>query len=179
MEKERSTRIEIVGVDDKQQITAVFAACLMWVFLPLQLIYKGTTHICLPAVSFPDDWHITHSDNHWSNESTMKVYIERILLPYVTKERESWSFYLTILHWWSLTHSQAKGQRIFLSYLFLPDSSFPHVLVDMIFAHHWLHAKPLACHLHMVSPRSAPAYVAFGVEMAPHSHLFITEWMLN
>ena len=38
-----------------------------------------------------------------------------------------------------------------------------HVLVDMIAAHHRLHAK-----------RFAPVYVAFGVEMAPNSYPFIT-----
>ena len=40
MEKEGSKRVEIIGVDDKRQITAVFAGFLTGDF---QLIYKGTT----------------------------------------------------------------------------------------------------------------------------------------
>ena len=50
--------------------------------LPPQLIYQGKTSQCLPSVEFPDDWHITYSINHWSNEGTMKEYLEHILPPY-------------------------------------------------------------------------------------------------
>ena len=44
----------------------------------------GTTKWCLPGVDFPSDWHITHSR---SNESTMKAYVETILLPYINGKR--------------------------------------------------------------------------------------------
>lgn len=88
MEREGAKRVEIAGVDDKRQITAVFAGSLTGDFLPPQLVYKGTTPRCLPAVSFPPDWHITYSENHWSNESTMKAYIATILLPYVREKRK-------------------------------------------------------------------------------------------
>ena len=87
MDKEGSKRVEIVAADDKQQITTVFAGSLAGDFLPPQLIYKGTTKR-LPQVNFPCDWHITHSHNHWSNENTMKAYIEEILIPYVSKKRK-------------------------------------------------------------------------------------------
>ena len=56
MEKRGAKRVEIAGVDDKQQITAVFAATPIGEFLPFQLICKGTTRACLPAGStFPSD----------------------------------------------------------------------------------------------------------------------------
>ena len=83
MEKEGAKRVEIVAVDDKRQIIAVFAGSLTGDFLPPQFIYQGTTKQCLPRVNFPTDWHITCSENHWSNETTMKGYIEKILLPYI------------------------------------------------------------------------------------------------
>ena len=60
--KQKAKRIEIAGVDDKHQITAVFAGSLTGDFLPLQLIYKGTTQRCLPTLLFPPDWHITFSE---------------------------------------------------------------------------------------------------------------------
>ena len=52
-------------------------------FLPPQLIYQGKTLRCLPCVKFPDESHVTYSINHWSNEDTMKEYVEYILLPYI------------------------------------------------------------------------------------------------
>ena len=77
----------MISIDDKRQITGVFACSLSGNFLPVQLIFSGTTPRCLPKISFPTDWHITYTSNHWSNESTMIDYIQHIIVPYVTKIR--------------------------------------------------------------------------------------------
>lgn len=37
---------------------------------------------------FPDDWCVTHSENHWSNEVTMIQYIQGIIVPYVEGVRQ-------------------------------------------------------------------------------------------
>ena len=87
MEKEGAKRVEIKGLDDKRQITAVFGGTLTGEFLPMQLVYQGRTTQCHPNSKFPDDWHITHSDNHWSNETTMINYIAKIIIPFVRKKR--------------------------------------------------------------------------------------------
>ena len=47
MEKKGMKRVEIAAVDDKRQITAIFACTLSGKFLPIQLIYQGTTPKCL------------------------------------------------------------------------------------------------------------------------------------
>lgn len=85
--KRGSKRVEISAKDDKRQITAVFACALSGSFLPIQLIYQGTTRRCLPSVTFPSDWHVTCSSNHWSNETTMVEYIKQIIIPYVAETR--------------------------------------------------------------------------------------------
>ena len=87
MEKRGTKRVEVAAADDKRQITAVFGCSLSENFLPLQLIYQGTTDRCLPKVSFPADWHITCTANHWSNGYTMVDYIKQVIVPYVTKTR--------------------------------------------------------------------------------------------
>ena len=48
MEQKGAKRVEIAGVDDKQQITAIFAATLVGEFLPFLVIYQGETPVCLP-----------------------------------------------------------------------------------------------------------------------------------
>ena len=88
MEKEGQKRVQITGIDDKRQITAVFAATKTGSFLPIQVIYKGKTKRCLPSVDFPEDWLISFTENHWANETTTKDYIYKILLPYVKQKRE-------------------------------------------------------------------------------------------
>ena len=72
MEAEGTKRVEVVGKDDKRQLTAVLGGSMTGEFLPPQLIYQGKTSRYLPSVKFPDNWHITYSINHWSNEGTMK-----------------------------------------------------------------------------------------------------------
>ena len=65
MEKRGTKRVEIAALDDKREITFVFASSLTGYFLPPQVIYQGTTPRCLPkAVQFPKDWHLTFSVNH-------------------------------------------------------------------------------------------------------------------
>ena len=88
MEKCGEKRVEMVGINDKRQITAIFCGSVLGDFLPIQLIYKGKTTRCHPRFQFPPDWHITHSPNHWSTEVTMLQYIECIILPYVEKVRD-------------------------------------------------------------------------------------------
>ena len=73
-------RIELVGQNDKQQITAVFIGSMQGDFLLLRLIYKGKSH---PKYKFPPGLHITHSPSHWSNETTVLEYIEYLVIPYV------------------------------------------------------------------------------------------------
>lgn len=88
MEKEGAKRVEITAVDDKRQITAVFGGSLTGDFLPIQLIYQGTTKRCLPTVEFLRDWQVTFSHNHWANEETMIDYLQKILIPYVDNKRK-------------------------------------------------------------------------------------------
>ena len=63
MADEGSKRVEVVGADDKRQITAVFGITLSGNFLHPQLIYKGTTTKCLPSVHFPVGWDVRFSEN--------------------------------------------------------------------------------------------------------------------
>ena len=57
-------------------------------YLPPQLIYKGKTGRCHAKATFPDHWDIWHSENHWSNETTMQRYLERIIIPFVSQKRQ-------------------------------------------------------------------------------------------
>ena len=64
----------------------ISAAAMSGEFLAPQLVYKGTTRACLPTARFPDSWHITYTDNHWCNKTTMKLYIEKIIVPYIQRK---------------------------------------------------------------------------------------------
>ena len=53
MEAEGSKRVELIGKDDKRQITVVFAGSLGGDILPIQVIYQGKSLKCLPKFNFP------------------------------------------------------------------------------------------------------------------------------
>ena len=55
--KEGLKRVEIAGIEDKRQLTAVFGGTLTDDFLPPQVIYKGKTKKCLPNVVFPENFY--------------------------------------------------------------------------------------------------------------------------
>ena len=88
MEQEGTKRVEVIGKDDKRQLTALFACSMSGDFLPIQLVYQGKTIKCLPKFQFPNDWDITYTSNHWCNEHTMHQYIHKIILPYVCNKRK-------------------------------------------------------------------------------------------
>ena len=87
MEKEGTKIVPIAHNDDKRQITAVLAITASGDYLPPQLLYQGKTPKCHPQISFTPGWDVWHSENHWSNEITMKRYIDRIIVPFVTQKR--------------------------------------------------------------------------------------------
>lgn len=39
-------------------------------------------------MSFPDDWDVYHTDNHWSNEGSMLRFVEEVIVPYCKATRE-------------------------------------------------------------------------------------------
>ena len=52
MDKKGTKKVKLAGLDDKQQITAVFAATMSGDFLPPQPVYKGTIHACYQLINF-------------------------------------------------------------------------------------------------------------------------------
>lgn len=83
MEVTGSRNVSITGLDDEREITAVFGGAADGSFLPPQLIYAAKTDRSHPqGDDFPPSWHITHNDNHWSNEETMIAYFVAVIKPY-------------------------------------------------------------------------------------------------
>ena len=87
MEQNGSKRVELAGLNDKHQITA-FCATVAGEFLPVQLTYQRKTTASLPRFAFPDNWDITFTPNHWSNEDKTKEYINNIIIPYIQRKRK-------------------------------------------------------------------------------------------
>ena len=75
----------IKGIEDKWDITVFLAVTLSGVFLPPQLLYESKTDRYHPNGNFP---HVFHTDDHWSNTSTVLRFIDKVLNPYLQGKRE-------------------------------------------------------------------------------------------
>ena len=81
--------VPIANVDNKHQIAATFCVNIVSDFLPVQLIYGRVTDKCHPKVKFPESFHITHNQNHWSNKDIVMEYLNKIIFPYVKSKRQA------------------------------------------------------------------------------------------
>ena len=70
-------------------MTETFTITLSRKFLPMQLIYKGTTNPCLlKGADFSADFDETCITNHWSNEFKVIQHLEKIDFLYVKKKKK-------------------------------------------------------------------------------------------
>ena len=86
MDKKKLVPIE--NSADYHQVTGTFSITLSGIFLPMQIIYQGQTDRRHSKLKFPEEFNITHSVNHWSNEEKVIELIEKVLLPYVRNKNE-------------------------------------------------------------------------------------------
>lgn len=119
--------VAVIAAEDKRQITACIASSLNGDLLPVQLIFQGKTNACHPPITDAAKEaraHITHSQNHWSNQETMKQYITEVLVPYAERQALAHtlpadSHIVLVLDVWAVHKSEEF--RFFLR------SNFPHI----------------------------------------------------
>ena len=87
MEQRGATRVEVMGIDDKRQITAVFCSSLTGDFCHFNSFIVAKLIVVIPTLSFHLT-DITHAPKRWSTEETTKGYIENIILPYIRRTQE-------------------------------------------------------------------------------------------
>ena len=77
MNRQEKKSISIAGFDDKREITVVLAVMIPGEYLPPQILYQSKTERFHPAIEFPPEWDMWHTENHWSNEVTMVRYAKK------------------------------------------------------------------------------------------------------
>ena len=83
-----SKNVPIKGVDDNRQIIATFDVRSTVKFLPIQLIYTGTTPCSLPKYDFPVLFFVRFTKNHWSNTGKSIDFFDEITFPYLQQVKE-------------------------------------------------------------------------------------------
>ena len=81
-------QVPVVSNEDKREVTALLSITASAMVLPPQVIYKGKTECCHAKITFPEDWNMTHSINHWSTEETMFKFMDKVLVLYMANTQE-------------------------------------------------------------------------------------------
>ena len=88
MDEEGAKQVAIVGLEDKRAITLGLAfsgpPCTL---LKSQHIYAGKTNMCHPDIDWPDTCDVTHSESHWSTETTVLRLIDNSFHPHMEECR--------------------------------------------------------------------------------------------
>ena len=92
LHEEGAKSVPLVGKGKKKQITGTFTVTMSDLFLPMQLIYEGKTPRCLPqGISFPDNFNLTFTPNHWSNKDKVIEHLEKVVFPFIVEKRKELS----------------------------------------------------------------------------------------
>ena len=83
-----SKNVPIKDLDDKRQITATFVVTTTGPFLPIQLIYQGKSKRYLLKFTFPSDFPVTFTANHWSNLEKCEDLFNVIIFPYLSAKKK-------------------------------------------------------------------------------------------
>ena len=90
--KKGQKSVPLVGKGKKKQITGTFTVTMSGLFLPMQLIYEGKSPRCLPqGITFPENFNLTCTPNHWSNEDKVIENLEKVVFPFVVEKRKELS----------------------------------------------------------------------------------------
>ena len=141
--EEVSRQIDVIGKEDKREMTVLLSCTMSGFLLPPHLIYCGKTNKWHPNIAFPPGWDIHHSENHWSTEATMLHFIDCVLVPYVPSKHCAWMRITSLLHF--LTSLPHTGVKVF----FKPwknitsNAALYHLIARESFSH-WI-LQPIKC----------------------------------
>ena len=121
-----SKQVEVVGKDEKRGFTVVVGISMSGDVLPFQVIYAGHTNRSLPTPDAPEYYQATEvlkfsfesgGTNHWSTQSTMKSYVQHVLVPYFEQHKKD---YNQICIWqidcWSVHQSEEFCHWMYTTY---------------------------------------------------------------
>ena len=81
-----------MGKGKKKEITGTFTVTMSGLFLPMQLIYEGKSLRCLlQGITFPENFNLTFTPNHWSNKDKVIEHLEKAVFPFVVEKRKELS----------------------------------------------------------------------------------------
>jgi hypothetical protein len=132
-ENKGSKHTQVLGVEDKRQITLVVSSTTNGNLLPGQILFIGTTHRCLPPSrklkcinSGPD---LKFNENHWSTLEIMKDFVHKLLLAYLHKQIQQLDLQANQKPVWLIDYWSIHKRKEFLDWI---KKKHPNILVVFV-----------------------------------------------
>lgn len=164
-------QVSVVGQEEKRAFTINVGVAQDGTLLPFQAIYTGRSQRSLPTAGAPGreradelgfllNW--SGTDTYWSTQSTMRDYVEKILIPYFERRRLELGLpptqrFIWLLDCWSVHRSEEfrtwmKTNHSRISMLFVPAGCTGlYQPCDVGIQRVLKHALKRACHVDIVA----------------------------
>ena len=93
-----ASQVNLTGTNEKRAFTLMVSVASDGTLLPFQAIYQGLTNQSCPSTSSPDyqnalaaGFQLVYSgtNTYWSNQQTMKLFVDDILTPYFDNKKRA------------------------------------------------------------------------------------------
>jgi hypothetical protein len=134
-----SKQVTLIGKEEKRAFTVLLSICANGFTLPMQAVYEGLTDRSCPNLTAP---HYTDcinagfrfvpsekKGNHWSNQQTMKRFVDEILAPYFDTQKKLISRPTTQKSLWIIDVWAVHRSDEFLGWM---RENHPTILIDFV-----------------------------------------------
>ncbi|KAF6760603.1 hypothetical protein DFP72DRAFT_764170, partial [Ephemerocybe angulata] len=133
-----SKQVAAVGLEEKRAFTVMVSVSSDGQVLPFQSIYEGKTEKVVPSASAPyrrecDEigccFEHSRSSTYWSNQLTMKLFVEKILAPYFDRQRERLGLPSASMALWTIDVFSVHRSEEFRTYM---KSTHRNIILDFV-----------------------------------------------
>jgi hypothetical protein len=133
-----SKQVAVVGMDEKRAFTLLVSVAADGTILPFQAIFQGKTKLSLPAASSPnyDDamkagfkFEFSGTKTYWSNQKTMRVFVDNILTPYFTSRKVELGLPIEQKSLWQIDVWLVHHSKEFRDWMRI---NHPNVVIDFV-----------------------------------------------
>lgn len=133
-----SKDVSVVGVEEKRAFTLMVSVAANGTVLPFQAIYSGATHRSCPdpdapfyteAISAGFRLKFSGTKTYWSNQITMRSYVNNILAPYFEAEKERLTLPKTQKSLWQLDVWSVHRSEEFRTWM---KKTHPTIILDFV-----------------------------------------------
>jgi hypothetical protein len=133
-----ANQVSLTGTDEKRAFTLMVSVASDGTLLPFQAIYQGLTNRSCPSASSPDYQNAlaagfqlvcSGTNTYWSNQETMKLFVNDILAPYYDNKKKALGLPKDQKSLWQIDVWSVHRSKEFRNWI---RSAHPTIIIDFV-----------------------------------------------